>query len=121
MGQATVITLAAIGALIPAYLAAVFGLAPAERALAQATHRAEALPLVMVNRYATFALFASAAALSGDMTVIAATFAILAVPGLGDTLIYARAGHSYVKHLAAGLGALIVSALALSAASTGVL
>ena len=120
MGQGTVITLAAIGALIPAYLAAVFGLAPAERALAQATHRAEQLPRVMVNRYASFALFAAAAALSGDMAVTAATFAILAVPGLGDTLIYARAGHSYVKHLAAGLCALIVSALALSAASTGV-
>ena len=121
MGQATVITLAAIGALIPAYLAAVFALAPAERALAQATHRLERLPTVMADRYATFALFAAAAALSGDMTVIGVTFAILAVPGLADTLIYARAGHSYVKHLAAGLGALIVSALALSAASTGVL
>jgi len=121
MGQATVITLASIGALIPAYLAVVFALVPADRALAQATHRLDALPRVMVNRYATFALFAGAAALSGDMTVIAATFAILAVPGLGDTLIYARAGHSYVKHLAAGLGALIVSALALFAASTGVL
>ena len=55
------------------------------------------------------------------MVVIAAAFAILAVPGLGDTLIYARAGHSYVKHLAAGVGALIISVLALSAASTGVL
>lgn len=121
MAQATVITLASIGALIPAYLAAVFALVPADRALAQATHRLDALPRVMVNRYATFALFAAAAALSGDMTVIAATFAILAVPGLGDTLIYARAGHSYVKHLAAGLGALSVSALALFAASTGVL
>jgi len=121
MGQGAVITLAGIGALIPAYIAAVFALAPADRALAQATHRLDALPHVMVNRYATFALFAAAAALSGDMRVIAVTFAILAVPGLGDTLIYARAGHPFVKHLAAGLGALTVSALALAAASTGVL
>jgi hypothetical protein len=69
----------------------------------------------MVNRYATFALFALAAALSGDMTVIAVVFAILAVPGLGDTLIYARAGHPFAKHLAAGLAALFVSLLALLA------
>jgi hypothetical protein len=121
MAQGTVITLAGIGALIPAYIAAVFAFAPADRALAQATHRLDALPRVMVNRYATFALFAAAAALSGDMRLIAVTFAILAVPGLGDTLIYARTGHSYVKHLAAGLGALGVSACALAAAPTGVL
>ncbi|MGS4944295.1 hypothetical protein ACVDG3_02350 [Meridianimarinicoccus sp. RP-17] len=121
MGQGTIITLAWVGALIPAYIAAVFALAPAERALAQATHRLDALPRVMVNRYATFALFAAVAALSGDMTIIAVTFAILAVPGLGDTLIYARAGHPYVKHLAAGLGALLLSALAFLAAPTGVL
>jgi hypothetical protein len=121
MAQGTVITLAGIGALIPAYIAAVFALAPADVALAQATHRRDELPRVMVNRYATFALFGGAAALSGDMMIISATFAILSVPGLGDTLIYARRGHSYVKHLAAGLGALLVSALALFAAPTGVL
>ena len=117
MLEPTVITLAGIGALIPAYLAAVFALAPT-RALAQATHRLEQLPCVMVNRYAAFALFALAAALSGDMTVIAIAFAILAVPGFGDTLIYARAGHPFVKHLSAGLAALFVSLLAFAAAQT---
>lgn len=122
MMQSTVITLAGIGALIPAYLAAVFAFAPG-RAFEQSTHRPELLPNVMVNRYATFALFALAAALSGNMNIIAFVFAILAVPGLGDTLIYARAGHPYAKHLAAGLGALLVSGLAIAVAqtSTGVL
>ncbi|PWR00819.1 hypothetical protein DKT77_20005 [Meridianimarinicoccus roseus] len=117
MLETVVITFAGIGALIPTYLAAVFALAP-DRALAQATHRADALPRVMVNRYASFALFALAAALSGDMAIVAVVFAILAVPGLGDTLIYARAGHPYAKHLAAGIGALLVSALAFAAAQT---
>jgi len=112
----TVITLAAIGALIPAYIGVLFWLNP-RRGMAQATHRPAQLPLVMVDRYAALALFAAAAAVSGDMRVIAVTFAILAVPGLGDALIYARAGYSYHKHLAAGIGALVVSALALAAAT----
>ena len=111
-----VTTLAVIGGLILAYLGALFALAP-DRALPQATHRRELLPQVMVDRYAAFALFALAAAVSGDMRIVAVTFAILAVPGLGDAVIYARAGHSFHKHLAAGIGALIVSALALTTAA----
>jgi hypothetical protein len=117
MLQTVVITLAVIGALLPAYIGALFALSPV-RALPQATHRLEQLPLVMVDRYAAFALFALAAALSGDMRIVAVTFAILAVPGFGDAIIYARAGYSYQKHLAAGIGALVVSALALVAAAT---
>jgi len=114
MPESLVTTCAYIGALTGAYLAAVFAFAP-DRALAQATHRLDALPKVMINRYLAFALFALAAALSGDMAVIGICFVILAVPGLGDTLIYARAGHPFAKHLAAGLGALFVSALAFAA------
>jgi hypothetical protein len=118
MAVSVVITLALIGAMIPAYIGLLFALSPA-KALPQATHRLELLPLVMADRYAAFALFALAAALSGRMTVVAVTFAILAVPGLGDAVIYARAGHSYRKHLAAGLGALLVSVLALAATMNG--
>jgi len=112
-----IVTLAAIGGMIPAYIALLFWKNPA-RGMGQATHRMEQLPLVMIDRYVAFALFAIAAALSGDMSIIAVTFAILAVPGLGDALIYARAGHSYYKHLAAGIGALLVSVAALSLAAT---
>ncbi len=112
-----VTTLALIGAMIPAYIGVLFAFDPV-KALPQATHRLEQLPLVMVDRYAAFALFALAAAWSGDMRVIAATFAILAVPGLGDAFIYARAGHPFRKHLAAGLAALFVSALAFAAIPT---
>lgn len=118
MAGDVVITLALIGAMIPAYIGLLFALDPV-RALPQATHRIELLPLVMVDRYVAFALFALAAALSGEMAIIAVTFAILAVPGLGDAFLYARAGHSYRKHLAAGLAALLVSALALAAATNG--
>lgn len=118
MAGDVVITLALIGAMIPAYIGLLFALDPV-KALPQATHRIELLPLVMVDRYAAFALFALAAALSGEMAIIAVTFAILAVPGLGDAFLYARAGHSYRKHLAAGLAALLVSALALAAATNG--
>ena len=117
MAETAVITLALIGAMIPTYIGALFALDPV-RALPQATHRLELLPRVMADRYAAFALFALAAAWSGDMRIIAVTFAILAVPGLGDAVIYARAGHSFRKHLAAGLAALFVSALAFAAIPT---
>jgi len=109
------ITCAVIGAMVAAYLAAVFAFAPAEVAYAQATHRADQMPMVMAGRYVTFGLFAAAAAASRDPRIIAATFAILAVPALWDTLLYAGIGESFVKHLAAGLAALIVSALGLAA------
>jgi hypothetical protein len=107
----TVTTCAGIGALIPAYIGLLFWRDP-QRAMVQATHRSDQLPMVMVDRYAAFALFAAAAALSGSMPVIAVTFAILAVPGLCDAVIYARAGYPFAKHLAAGVAALFVAVLA---------
>lgn len=113
------ITAAWGGALVTAYLAAVFLVAAPDRALAQATHRAELLPRVMGNRYATFSILSLASAIAGNPLIIAVSFATLAFPAVCDTILYARAGHPYSKHLVAAVAALAVSALALAAARSG--
>ncbi|WP_101068276.1 hypothetical protein [Roseovarius salinarum] len=105
--------LAGIGAAVMAVLALLFWRDPAQ-AMRLTTHRAEALPQVMVDRYAAFGVLAVGAALSGDPVVIAWLFSAFALMGFADAWIYARAGYAFAKHLAAGVAALVVVAVALA-------
>ena len=99
------------GALVTGYLAFIFIRSP-ERGMAEATHRPEKLPLVMIDRYISFAFLALAAAWHGDPLVICVLFIAFAFMGLADGVIYARAGHPYIKHAGAGVAALIVAIVA---------
>ena len=104
----------ALGVVVSGVLAWLF-IADPENGLKQSTHRRDQLPFVMADRYIAFAWLALFATLYRDMNVIAAVFAAFAFMALADAWIYARAGHAYVKHLMAGIGALLVVAIALMA------
>ena len=99
------------GALVTGYLAVIFMRDPV-RGMAEATHRPEKLPLVMIDRYIAFAFLALAAAWHGDPLVICGLFIAFAFMGLADAVIYAREGHPYIKHAGAGVAALIVAVVA---------
>ena len=115
----TALTLAAygtatIGVLASARLALAF-LRDPEQGLVMTTHRAEALPQVMADRYVAFAALALFAVLYRDLAVIAALFAAFAYMAFHDAFLYARAGHSSLKHLVAGGAAILVAVLSLAA------
>ena len=105
------------GAVVTGFLAFIFWRDP-QQGMAMATHRAEKLPLVMIDRYVAFAFLALAAAWHGDPGVIAGLFVAFAFMGLADAVIYARDGFPYIKHAAAGVAALIVAAVATLAETT---
>jgi hypothetical protein len=77
-----------------------------------ATHRAEALPTVMGNRYLALAGLVALAMLHGDLSVLAALFAVLGLMGLHDASIYARAGHGWWRHATSGCLSLGIAGLA---------
>lgn len=108
------IVLSLVGALVTGFLSVIFWRDP-EAGMIEATHRLEKLPLVMAGRYTAFTFLALAAAWNGDAGVIAGLFVAFAFMGLVDGAIYARAGHSYIKHTTAGVAASIVAAVALLA------
>lgn len=81
-------------------------------ALHSVEHLEAALPWVMAGRYLAFALLSIAATLYGDLSVIAGLFGVFAVLGFFDTVLYSRLGAPVFKHLTAGLGALVVAAVA---------
>lgn len=85
------------------------------RGLVLLTHRMELLPQVMLDRYIAFFGFSLFVAFYGDLTVLAAWAAVLAFMAFADTVIYARIGHPFGKHLSAGIGALVVLSVALIA------
>ena len=92
--------------------AIVFGLAWAfyknpEAGMAQATHRPEKLPLVMIDRYIAVGIIQIGLILFGSLEMIAVFCVAGAVMGLGDGLIYARAGHPHMKHTSSGILAVI--------------
>ena len=67
------------------------------------THRLEQLPLVMADRYVAFGLLALGMMVWGNLPSIALLFGTGAFMGLADGAIYARAGHSHLKHTVSGL------------------
>lgn len=101
------------GTALTARLAYVFLRDPA-RGMALTTHRPEALPKVMADRYVAFTALALFSLIYGDFVVIAATFSAFAYMAFHDALIYARAGHPTSKHWIAGFGAALVAVLALA-------
>lgn len=107
------LVLTGLGTLVTARLAYVFLRSPA-RGLALTTHRAEALPEVMGDRYVAFTALALFSLIYGDFVVIAATFSTFAYMAFHDALIYARSGHSTSKHWLAGFGSALVAVLALA-------
>jgi len=108
------ILLCAVGALVTARLSWIFFQDP-EAGLLDTTHRAEQLPQVMTDRYVAMTFLAIAAAIYGDPLVIVVLFISFSFMGFADALIYRRAGHPIVKHVAAGAAALIVVVVALFA------
>lgn len=111
------VLLALGGAVVTGILAFAFWRDP-EAGMAAATHRPEKLPLVMIDRYVAFTFLALAAAWHGDAGVIAVLFVAFAFMGLADAVIYARSGHPFIKHAAAGVAALIVATVAMLAENT---
>lgn len=99
-------------AVILALLAWAFWTDP-DTGLEQTTHRLEKLPLVMADRYTAFAVLALVFTIYGDLNVLIALFAVCAFMGFADGLIYARAGHSHMKHTISG----VLSSMALAIAT----
>ena len=85
------------------------------RGLAALTHRPEFLPQVMAVRYAGHALLALGGALLAEPDVMLALMLAFALISIGDTIIYARAGHRVAPHAIAGAASLAAIALLLTA------
>lgn len=115
MTLATLVTVCGVmTVLILAALAFAFWSNPA-RGLVQTTHRVEQLPLVLADRYTALALLAVAILAFGDLRLMAAFFAVCAFMGFADGLIYARAGHSHMKHTLSGVLSVIALGVTLAA------
>ncbi len=112
------IIMSGAGILVMGYLAVIFWRDPV-KGLEWSTHRAEKLPLVMIDRYIAFAILAAGAMFYGDMLVIAVLFVSFAFMAFADAYIYASSGHSYKKHLGAGVAASLVVIVALAALMQG--
>ncbi|MEO1140052.1 MAG: hypothetical protein AAFW87_11415 [Pseudomonadota bacterium] len=113
------LALSGLGVLVTAVLSVLFLRDPIG-GLATTTHRAEKLPEVMTDRYIAFTFLAIGATLYQDLNVIAVLFGAFAFMGFADAYIYARGGHPYKKHLAAGVAASVVVVVACMAMSTRV-
>lgn len=86
-----------------------------EKGYRATTHREEQLPQVMIDRYVAFAVIGLGLIFWGNTPMVAIFFLAGAIMGLGDMVIYARAGHSYSKHATAGglsLVAMIITLVA---------
>ena len=93
-------------------LGLVFSFAPS-RGLAMTKHRADQLPSIMAGRYFFMVLVAVGVALTGTMQQPGFVFLGLAGVAFFDAAVYARAKTATGSHLVAGIGALIVTAIAL--------
>jgi len=87
------------------------------RGLGVLTHRPEFLPQVMAVRYAGLALLALLGAATADRDFLLALMLAFALISVGDTIIYARAGHRFAPHAIAGAASLAAAVLLLSAQS----
>lgn len=101
-----------VGAVMTALLAFAFLRSPA-KGMVQATHRPESLPLVMIDRYLGLAIIQLGLIFFGSLEMIAVFCVAGAVMGFGDSLIYARSGHTHLKHTMSGCLAMIGLAVTL--------
>jgi hypothetical protein len=72
----------------------------------------------MLDRYLAFFGFSVFVAFYRDLTVTAAWAVTLGFMAFADSFIYARAGKPYLKHLGAGIAALVFLAAVLVALNT---
>lgn len=79
-----------------------FALNPA-KGMAAASHWPEQLPLVMSDRYIGTAFLLLGVLIFADWRMLAWFTAVVGIAGLGDVLIYARAGRPVLPHLIAAL------------------
>lgn len=84
--------------LMVVFLGAIFWRTP-EKGLVFATHRAEGLTQVMVNRYFVMAMMMGGSLAYGRPEVVAFAFVVTGLAPLHDAWIYYRLGTSYQKHL----------------------
>ncbi len=99
--------------LLVAYLCILFWVAP-EKGLAFASHRAENLPQVMVNRYFAIFMVMGGALIYGRPEVVAFVFAVTGLGPAHDAWIYYRAGKPFTGHLIPAAASAIVSIWALN-------
>lgn len=95
-----------------AVLGLLFTFAPAQ-GLMVTKHRAENLPTIMAGRYFFMVFIAIGTALYGTREQLAYVFFGLAAVAFFDAATYARAKTAVGSHIAAGIGAIIVAAIAL--------
>lgn len=100
------LVLLGIGAAMTALLAYTFWQNP-EKGMADATHLPEKLPLVMIDRYIGVTIIQIGLIFFGSLEMIAVFCVAGAVMGLGDGLIYARAGEPHTKHTLSGVLAIV--------------
>lgn len=91
-----------------------FALNPA-KGMRAASHWPDQLPLVMSDRYIGTAFLLLGVLAFGDYRLLAWFLAVVGIAGLGDVVIYARAGRPYAPHLIAALLYGIAASLALAA------
>jgi len=95
-----------------ALLGVMFAVAP-KLGLKATKHRAEQLPTIMAGRYFFMVFIAVGVALTGSLQQLAYVFMGLAAVAFFDAATYARAKTPVVPHIAAGIGAVLVSFIAL--------
>ena len=95
-----------VGAVLTGLLALAFYRDPAE-GMAEATHRPEQLPLVMIDRYLAVTVIQIGLFFFGSLEMVAVFCIAGMIMGLGDGLIYARAGYPHMKHTSSGILALV--------------
>ena len=103
---------ALIAAAFTLLLALIFLFAP-ERGLAVTKHHADKLPLIMAGRYLFMTMIVVGVVFAGSAELLAYVFMGLAGVAFFDAAVYAQAKRSTLPHIGAGVGALVVSALAL--------
>jgi hypothetical protein len=75
--------------------------------MAEATHRPEQLPLVMIDRYLAVTVIQIGLFFFGSLEMVAVFCVAGMIMGFGDGLIYSRAGHPHMKHTSSGILALV--------------
>jgi hypothetical protein len=108
------IALVTICLLLTGGFGVLFALNPA-RGMRAASHWPEQLPLVMSDRYIGTAFLLLGVLLWGDWWLLGWFLAVVGVAGLGDVLIYVRAGRPFAPHLFAALLYGIAACLAFAA------
>ncbi|HMO09353.1 MAG TPA: hypothetical protein PKD10_17165 [Paracoccaceae bacterium] len=114
MIEPSAIALATLCLVLTGGFGLLFALDPG-RGMAAASHRPAQLPLVMSDRYIGTAFLLLGVILWGDWWLLAWFTGVVGVAGLGDVLIYRRAGLPAGPHMIAAALYLTAAGLALSA------